>query len=795
MTLGEAKNKVYMLLDEHSAGGEVEHDEDIEKKMTAFFDTAQKTLAQIRRIVREYALPLAMGKTAYEMPPDFSALYRVWADGRITRALRWRTGKLLVPEGYAAEIVVEYFAVPNTIPQDAPDSCEFEIDAEACECMPYYVAAQQLLPDLVLDYGAMLQMYDRAGTGVSRRAFSGGETMGKKRGAGITRTRYAAFRGADFSTDPSLVESCRSPLCTNIVADGGGMPQKRLGWRRLWQKDKPVYGLFAGRFDGAEKKLAHIGTALYAWDDETAPTEILTGLPERRSRAAYLAGKLWIVTGAGFYVYDGTAAHRASQNAYIPTTVITRSPTGGGQSYENVNMLTPYRKNAFQTDGTATDFQLDGDIDATGTVRAWVFGEETTAFTLDREKGIIKMTTAPAKPTAGSEDGLVVEFPHTVAGYTDRIDKCTIITTYGIGTNDRAVLSGNEELPNVDWTSGMNDPTYFPDLLYNEVGSEATAILGYCRLGRSLGIVKEDNGQDSTIYLRTAELQDSEIAQPQQQAVAGVGSIAPGSFASLLDDPLFLSRNGVMAVTTNSYTSEKITQGRSFYVNNKLNDEPEREKAEAVIWNGMYMLALPNGHVYALDGRQNKTYRSAALGDYVYEGYYFENIPASCWLNRRAGAEESLYFGTADGRICKLNTDIEDMSRYSDDGAAISAVWATKYDDDGTPAVLKTLLKRGCCVTIKPYARSSAEVYIRADRTGGHEKKVAGKPMDILDFSDIDFERITFNTDESPQEIFLNRKVKNYKRLQIIVRNQEPNEGFGIFQITKHYVTGNYAKR
>lgn len=619
--------------------------------------------------------------------------------------------------------------------------------------------------------------------------------MGKKRGAGITRTRYAAFRGADFSTDPSLVESCRSPLCTNIVADGGAMPQKRLGWRKLWQKDKPVYGLFAGRFDGAEKKLAHIGTALYAWDDETAPMEILTGLPERRSRAAYLAGKLWIVTGAGFYVYDGTAAHRASQNAYIPTTVITRSPTGGGQSYENVNMLTPYRKNAFQTDGTATDFQLDGDIDATGTVRAWVFGEETTAFTLDREKGIIKMTTAPAKPTAGSEDGLVVEFPHTVAGYTDRIDKCTIITTYGIGTNDRAVLSGNEELPNVDWTSGMNDPTYFPDLLYNEVGSEATAILGYCRLGRSLGIVKEDNGQDSTIYLRTAELQDSEIAQPQQQAVAGVGSIAPGSFASLLDDPLFLSRNGVMAVAKNSYTSEKITQSRSFYVNNRLNDEPEREKAEAVIWNGMYMLALPNGHVYALDGRQNKTYRSAALGDYVYEGYYFENIPASCWLNRRAGAEESLYFGTADGRICKLNTDIEDMSRYSDDGAAISAVWATKYDDDGTPAVLKTLLKRGCCVTIKPYARSSAEVYIRADRTGGHEKKVAGKPMDILDFSDIDFERITFNTDESPQEIFLNRKVKNYKRLQIIVRNQEPNEGFGIFQITKHYVTGNYAKR
>ena len=61
MTLEEAKNKVYMLLDEHSAGGEIEHDEDIEKKMTAFFDTAQKMLAQTKRIVHEYALPLRAG--------------------------------------------------------------------------------------------------------------------------------------------------------------------------------------------------------------------------------------------------------------------------------------------------------------------------------------------------------------------------------------------------------------------------------------------------------------------------------------------------------------------------------------------------------------------------------------------------------------------------------------------------------------------------------------------------------------------------------------------------------------
>ena len=161
MTLGEAKNKVYMLLDEHSAGGEIEHDEDIELKMTAFFDTAQKLLSQVKRILRVKTIVPEPGRTEYAMPADFRSAYRIWRDGKIaTNAYHWRRGRLVVPSGdRAGTIQVEYFAFPATIPADAPDSYEFEIAPDAAECMPYYVAAQQLLPDLVMDYAGMLQMY------------------------------------------------------------------------------------------------------------------------------------------------------------------------------------------------------------------------------------------------------------------------------------------------------------------------------------------------------------------------------------------------------------------------------------------------------------------------------------------------------------------------------------------------------------------------------------------------------------------------------------------------------------
>lgn len=161
MTLGEGKDKVYMLLDEHSAGGTIEHDVDIEAKLNFFFDIAQKEVAKLQHILKSRKITPVAGKEEYALPGDMMSVYRIWRGERVaTSRYRFWGGKLVIPDSDVGQtITLEYFAVPETITRETPDEYEFELREDGCNALPYYVAAQQLLPDLVMDYSGMLQMY------------------------------------------------------------------------------------------------------------------------------------------------------------------------------------------------------------------------------------------------------------------------------------------------------------------------------------------------------------------------------------------------------------------------------------------------------------------------------------------------------------------------------------------------------------------------------------------------------------------------------------------------------------
>ena len=622
--------------------------------------------------------------------------------------------------------------------------------------------------------------------------------MAKRSGTSIRTKKYERFRGVDFSTDPALVDDARSPWAPNIIADNGGMPEKRPGWRIVKRfENQPINGIWNVEFDGIKHLIAHVGTKLYRWyENDTSSVLLMSNLPNRRTTAVYMNGYLWIFTGEKLLRYDGETAGKVSDNAYVPLTIIGRDPAGGGQVYEPVNLMSGKQKIGVLADGNSKTYVLPyKDLNSVDLVE--VNGVRKSAgsdYTVNLSKGEIVFTAAPAAPALGAEDNVFITFTKVIEGYNDKIDKCTTAVVWGVnGASDRIICTGNKTYQNQDFISGFNDGTYWPDLNYATVGTDETAIIGYRRSGEYLAIIKEDNGQDSTIFLRSGLLgDDGEAAFPIRSCVSGAGGVSIFGFGNIGDEQLILTGAGVYALTTNSITAERIVQNRSYRVDPKLVLE-DLTDAVSCNYENSYLIFV-NDKVYGLDGKQPKSYPNRNDTAFLYECFYWDNVPAHVVMRLLDGGKESLYFGTLDGCICKFNTDIDGMVRFNDNGHAIEAVWSTKADDDGDPMVYKTLLKKGNAVTIKPYARSSAKICFRTDKDSV-EWQAAYGTMDIFDWEDIDFSRFTFNSNDGPAEIPFNRKVKNYKRLQIVIKNDAIDEGFGVYGIVKHFVTGNFAKK
>lgn len=609
-------------------------------------------------------------------------------------------------------------------------------------------------------------------------------------------TVYKTFRGVDMSTDPALVDSRRSPSAENLISDSGGYPEKRLGWKTLVrQNDKQrVNGLHRLVSASGGARVAHIGTVLYRWSD----TELLIlreGVADQRSSSFVCGGKLWILTGGEYLVFDGETIKDAAEDAYVPITSISNPPAGGGVAFEGANLLTNRRRNRFTADGTAKTFQLDfAPITAVASVT--VDGAAVDGWSVDTAKGTVTLTSAPSKPSVTGEDNVEIAFVAATEGYAETIAKCRFAALFGFGGDqgERVFFAGNPDHPNVDWHCEIHapdyqvDPAYIPDTSFAFIGSDANAIMGYRRVGDKQAIIKAANDADATIFFRSAGLDtNGEAVFSLAQGVAGAGAVSPWSIANLGDESLFLSANGIFGIASQTYTSQYCLQNRSYFVDAKLTKETNLGEAVAVEWDGRYLLAV-NGHCYVLDGKQNKSYKPQSLGDYVYECGYWTNIPARCWLE----VDGALYFGTADGRICKFRTDEDGMSRFADDDMPIAANWATKADDDGDFALLKSIPLRGSAVMVKPYTQSSAKITIRTERDFG--KEIRTTETGRFDFSEISFDNFTFSTSDSPEVVTLNRKIKRYKTCQIIVANDAIYEGFGVYGIIKRYTVGHYAR-
>lgn len=611
----------------------------------------------------------------------------------------------------------------------------------------------------------------------------------------ITR-QYRSFRGLDYSADESQIDGSRSPLAVNMISDAGGWPQKRLGWRVLRRYTGRINGIYPYRKDdGTIELIVHAGAAIYR--DASSPVKLRDSLKDDYSTSFYMANKLYILTGAQYLVYDGSSVKNVSDDAYTPTTRYGMKPTGSGTAYEKVNLLSPWRYNKFTGDGESKVYQLDvKELDDGKTVTVKVGGTTlaSSAFSVNYSEGKITFTTAPAKPANGL-DNVEIKFCKTskLKDSTEKAESlilnCTICTTYGVSTEDRVFVTGNPKHPATEYYSGLGDPSYFPDINFVEVGSADWPILNYLKFQGDLVIVKEHNAQEYTVWHQSGELLSGVAAFPLRPGVAGIGAVAKRGAQQLLDDAMFLTPRGVFA-RVNSVALVKVEQGvkcRSNRINRDILSRTDLKDAVSVVWDGYFILCFPaTGECFVADSNQPQSNGG-------YEWYYWKNIPA------RVFAQETgvLWFGTSDGRLCRLNNDVTDkegniqMDAYNDDGKPIEWVWATKMDDFGNLGMYKNLTKRGCVIQFKTAVQSSCDIYLRTEKDFGVKKR--SESLRQLDFEQLDFEKWTFNT--LPNNIrSLKSKVKKFQQLQVILKGKELDEAFGVLEIVLRATAGNPVK-
>lgn len=550
---------------------------------------------------------------------------------------------------------------------------------------------------------------------------------------------YSGFRGVDFRG--LEVNLLRSPDSLNVWKDYRETESIRTRWGLKLDTSftDAIYGIF---FYG-NKMLVHSGNKLYTVADGVA-TELYTGLNEAESNAFIYDNVWYFKDGLHYLQYNGETIKEVV--GYIPTTTIARKPMGGGSKYEDVNMLSDYRKNSFLADGVAFSFFLDVmNIDDDYFPEVTVNDEIVSAdeYTVDYAEGkIVFNNYAPDAPLTDGQDNVVIKFKKAVPQYRDSILKCNLLQVF----DNRVFFSGNPDHPNMVWNTSLNDPSYCSDLDYYREGMDNAAVKGLVAGNNALWVFREPSDANTTVFYHTPSI-DDEYGKVYPSSHSSITTGCIGKAINFNDDIVFFSERGMEGIS-GDVTTEQMLAHRSSLVDRKLIAENGYKNMVLAEWEG-YLLVFIGNKVYLADSRA--TFANGS--HYEYEWFYWELEHDAICATVKDGV---LYVGTSNGIYTLTDTE-----------ANVESYWVTPLDKFKNPHKLKTTNKRGCVAE----ATGDISVYAKLE--------------------DTDFELI--GTYENVADYFVSRiKRKKFKDIQLKFHS---NTRFSLETVTLECFIGGYIKR
>jgi hypothetical protein len=538
----------------------------------------------------------------------------------------------------------------------------------------------------------------------------------------------AKMRNFRVTKDGSL--QIRPGTKTMLMLTGGGV----------------VRGLWHGYVNGTEHLLAASGG--HAWDIDTSGWTFSSvgDIDDTETTFFGFSNKVYLLTGSGYYVWDGTNA--VSEVAgYVPIVATATPPSGGGTLLESVNKLTGKKRQKFSPDGTSTVFQLtETEIDNVDSVTVDGAGKTvTTDYTVNLTAGTVTFVSVPAQGTnnvviawtKGTGDRSAVEsmkYCELFNGITD-----TRVFLYGDGSNE-ALYSGVDH-------DGLPSAEYFPDLNVLDVGESNTPITGLIRHFSRLIAFKTNSTysvQYSTITLDSGEVTAAFYGTPINREL---GNIAPGQVRLLENNPWTLCENAVYewkASSTYLTADERQAKRKSDRVRSTLSGF---DLSSCVTFDDEW-----DNEYYIVCGSTALVYNYAADAWYGYLAF-----PAVCMIS----VDGEFYYGTADGKLVHVSEQYR-----NDSGTEIDAYCETGNMAFGRPWTRKQ--SPWLWISMKPESQARFTARIQTDRNRNSvEKEIY--PAPVATFAHATFARWSFRTNRRPHIVRLKLKAKKYVYYKLIL--------------------------
>lgn len=464
--------------------------------------------------------------------------------------------------------------------------------------------------------------------------------------------------------------------------------------------------------------------------------------------------QVYILSGE-YYVWNGASLQTVE--GYIPTVFINTPAgvNGGGTIYEEINMLTPKKKQTFNGDGTTKQFKIAQVPDSIISVKV---NDVDAAYTASSD--IITITQAPAQ----GYDNVEICWSKD-DGDRDIIKAMRFGTVFGGDVDTRVFLYGHPTYRNRAYYSAIayeNDiavPSveYFPATAQVDIGPSNFAVTDLTRqYDRLLATTNKPEAYYLTISTEQLQvtLAGGETSTRYVPSVKTLplneahGNVAMGQGQVLMNYPVTFEDSAIVMWKATNVRDEKNAEIISTKIKKDLDN---------IAISGIKTLDLQeHNQLWVLF--DNKVW----IYNYINKTYSRLQFPTS--MNNMSSLNGRVYMSTSQGSLVKFS---ENYNTYGEE--PIPAYWEMNFADFGVPYLRKTMTR--LWISMQPSNWASADVsYISNLSESKITKHIEYKKQW---FDKVNFADWHFTASINPQPFRLKLKAKKFTNLKLIIKNNE----------------------